>query len=233
MSAYSEDLIALIDQRINLARRQDRANGTIVTRATTGSGATATFDGSVTPVVVKVAGNVYASTGDRVLLARHGSDWIVTESFSSLGYGENNRVFDSLPSATGALTSSTFVDLTEFGVMQFSKNFDATFLRVQLQAQCFVTGAAARVAFAGRLTPISGADGYTPVDMSLGTYQINAVAQHVNHVAMRRWRNIPAGTYNLSIRWRRNTGSGMIFMDTNDGIGVEMDERVSAAIPVL
>jgi hypothetical protein len=231
--SYADDQIRLIDERIALARRQDRATGTVVSRDTIGPGATVIFDGSTVAMPVRVAGGVGATDGDRVLLTRHGSDWIVTESFSAFSLGEANKALDNLGAATGALTSATFVDLAEFGGLPFAKTYDLTFVRMQVQAQAFVTGAAAKVFFALRFTPVAGGIGFTPSDVPMGGININQLNTHVSYTTPRRNTGIPAGTYTVTLRWRRVSGTGQIFADTNDSFAVELDEHVRALVPIL
>lgn len=233
--SYTEDDIRLIDERIRLARLKERGEGTLITRDTTGSGATATILPSTTPVEVKVAGGVSANPGDRVLLQKHGSDWVITESFSSSSFGEAYRAVE-LSGTTGALTSASFVDLSEFGTFPFTKGYDLTFVRVGLSATAYTSGSAgqtAKVHWAVRLTAISGGIGYTPTDYSLLGININPLATHTPYSSARRVTTIPAGTYTVTLRWRRVSGAASVLADTNDSYMVELDEQVRAGVPIL
>lgn len=232
-SFYDEQQIALIDQRIRVGQRKASATGTIVSRDTTGPGATVLQDGATVATPAKVAGTTFAQPGDRCMLDLYGSDWIVTNSFSSTAFGEANRALDALPSTATGPTSTAFIDLVEFGTFVFTKNFDNTFVRMQVQVQAFVTTAIAKPFWGLRLTPTSGGVGYTPADISMGGLQINALSTHITYTSMRRITGIPAGTYTVSLRWRRVSGTGTISADTNDAYAVELDERVRASSPIL
>lgn len=233
MSLYDDDQIALIDQRIRLHTKQTVSMGSIVSRDTTGPGAMAVMDGATVAVPVKVLGTSPVREGDRVTLELFGTEWLVTGTFSANGFGEANQAVEGLSGATGALTSGSFVDLTEFGSFEFTKNYDATFVRLQVQGSAFATGAIAKVFWALRFTALEGGAGYTPADISVGGMQINTLSAHIGYTSMRRVTNIPAGTYTVQLRWRRASGSGSIFADTNDSYAVEVDERVRSAAPVL
>lgn len=231
--SYDDELIRIIDERMSLYKMKTVSQGTCITRDTEGPGATVTFDGATSPVSVKVMGDCFCQPDDRVVAGKYGSDWLIIGSFSSTAFGEANRALDNLSVATGALTSSTFVDLTEFGTVQFDKTFDNTFVRMGLQAQAFVTGATAKPFWALRFTPIAGGIGYTPADIPFGGININQLSTHTSYTTFRRVTNIPAGSYTVSMRWRRVSGSGSVFADTNDSYAVELDENVRASVPIL
>jgi hypothetical protein len=232
--SYSADLIRLIDERIALSRRQDRAQGTVVARDTTGPGAMVVFDGSTTPVPVKCAGNVFTNQNDRVLLARHGSDWIVTESFSSNSFGEASKHFSGgLGSTSGNLTSATYVDLTEFGTIQFTKAFDLTYVQAQVTVGGYATAIDTRAAWALRYTPVAGAEGYTPTDITMAIINWDVANVHRGITAMGRVISLPAGTYTVSLRWRRTAGSGNVVANNNDEYAVAVDEHPRANVPIL
>lgn len=234
----SEDDLAVIDrrvdQRIRLASSREKTSGTVVSRDTTGPKAMVRFDGATVAVPVKVAGSVYVQAGDRCLLDRYGtSDWIVTNSFGASSFGEASRSLDGLSIATGSLTSATFVDLTEFGTVSFDKAFDLTFVRVQVNSACFVSAVPTRILWAVRFTPTAGGIGYTPTDISVGGMNFNTASQHQAYTGMRRIISIPSGSYTVSLRWRRASGTGNAVADTNDSYAVELDERVRASVPIL
>lgn len=228
--------IQLIDERIAFARTQDRAVGTVTARDTTGPGAMATILPGPTPIPVKVAGGVAAGPGDRVMLTRYGTDWVVTASYSSGQLGEANRALESLPGTTGALSSASFVDLSEFGSFAFFKAFDATYVRVQVQAGAFAAGSsgqAARVFWAVRLVPVAGAAGFSATDYPVGGIVLSVLAKHETYTSMRRLTGIPAGTYTVSLRWRRVSGAASVQADATDSVAVELDERVRSSVPIL
>lgn len=236
--SYLDDQLELIDQRIRLSQRKTSANGTVVTRDTTGPGCTVLHDGASVATPAKVLGSVFANVGDRVVLDLYGSDWLVTGSFTALAFGEGNRAVDGLPSATGAMSSATFVDLTEYGSFSFSKAYDNTFVRVGLTASCFTSVAGTRVAWAVRVVQTAGNTTYGATDLTMGGFVMNAATSHTSVTKFKRYLGladggIPAGTYTVSLRWRRVSGTGTITADTNDEFAIELDERVRALAPIL
>jgi hypothetical protein len=235
--AVTPEDIRLIDQRVRAALQTTRASGTVVTRDTTGPGATVLQDGSTVPVPAKVTGSTFVRPGDRCLMDRYGtSDWVVTQSWSTLTFGELSKTYDGLGSTTSALTSSTFVDLTEFEPTTFTKAFDLTSVRIQVQAEAYTSGSAgqtAKVNWGVRFTPIEGAEGYTPIDIGIGGININQLSTHVSYTSTRRYISLPAGTFTVSLRWRRVSGAASVLADTNDAYALELDERVRGSIPIL
>lgn len=233
-----DNTLAAIDQRIRLAQRKTSANGTMVTRDTTGPGCTVLHDGATIATPAKCLGSVFANAGDRVVLDLYGSEWLVTGSFSSLAFGEGSRALDGLPSAATPITSATFVDLTEFGSFSFSKAYDNTFVRVGLTASCFSSVATTRVFWGVRLVQTAGVSPYGPTDLTMGGFMLNTVNIHTSFTKFKRYLGladggIPAGTYTVSLRWRRFSGTGTLSADTNDDFALELDERVRALAPIL
>lgn len=225
----------IIDQRIRLAQSRSRSAGTVVSRDTTGSRAMILFDGATVATPAKVTGSTFVAQGFRCLLDRYGSDWVVTNAWAATTFGEANQAVDSLSALTGGNTSATFQDLNEFGTFTFTKFFDLTFLRVAISVGAFAGAgtAAARANWAVRFTPVAGGAGYTPADLSLGGILINQLATHVSYSSWRRVTNVPSGTYTVGLRWRRLSGTGTLFADTNDSFAVEVDERVRTLTPIL
>jgi hypothetical protein len=172
-------------------------------RDTTGPGALVIFDGSTVGMPVKVFGNAPCQPGDRVALTLYGSDWVVTSGYNALGYGEANK--STTPTgATGALTSGTFVDLTEIApITGFTKFYDATFVRVGMKASSYVSVAGTVAQFAVRFTATEGGAGWTPVDHNMNRLYFNQINTHTPDTHAIRILGIPAGTYTVSTRWRR------------------------------
>lgn len=230
MSWLTEDQIALIDQRIAVSRARDRAIGSIVSRDTTGPGAQVVFDGSTVAVPVKCVGNVFCQPGDRVLLDRYGTEWIITNAFSSLALGEAS-VNTFGPAVTVTLTSTTYVDMVDVPAATFTKFFDGSFIRFQFNAQQFVTNTVTRVQYALRLTATSGADGYTATDYPMNFYAAatGSTFIHFGTTATGRITGVPAGQFSVQARWKRISGSvGNVQYNDDDIVSFELDERVAA-----
>lgn len=231
--SYAADLVAMVDQRIRLFLSRNRAMGTLATKATTGSEGTALIDGAETATSVKVPGSVFCQPGDRVCLDRYGSDWVVTNAFTGPGFGEALRYVDGLPSATGTAPTGAFSDLVEFGTLTFTKVYDATFVAAVVQAGAYSSATLTEAGFAVRFTPIDGGDGYTPTDWGVTSLYFNNSGQHLSVTGQRRLTGIPAGTYTVSLRWRRVAGTGNLAADDRDTFSVGLDERVRQLTPIL
>lgn len=231
--SYDADLIALIDQRIRAHTRRERAVATVQNRDTTGPGALAVFDGSSVGVPVKVLGNVFCKPGDRVVVDLYGSEWIVTGSFTATTFGEASRLLFGLPFATGSLMSPFYVDLSEFGALTFSKAFDETYIRIGMRASGYVSVAPTRASWAARITQIAGVTPYPATDHTVCILEYNTASVHQGVYSAYRIVGVPAGTYEITMRWRRDSGAGGITSDTNDLMLIEVDEQVRAAVPIL
>jgi hypothetical protein len=231
--SMDEDMIRLIDQRIRLAQARDRAVGTCVTRATSGPDATVVFDGSTVAMPVKVLGTVFVQEGDRCVLDKYGSDWIVSGSWSTLALGEAARFQFGPSGGTGALTSGSFVDMMEILPVTFTKVYDQTYVRVCVSAGAYSSAASTSVRWAVRFTPQDAGSSYTAADVFTAFIHFNEINTHQSNYAGARATGIPAGSYTCQLRWRRNTGSGSVFADTNDLFMMEIDEAPRAVDPIL
>lgn len=228
-----EDL-RVVDERIRVARVKTRAMGTVISRETAGPNAMVLHDDATTPVPALCPGSVFCQPGDWVTVELYGTQWVITNSFSGPGFGEASRRLNGLGSTTGDLTSGSFVDLSEFGSFQFDKLFDNTFVQINALCSAYLnTGTNTKVEWAVRFTPIAGGIGYTPTDLSVGSLMFNPTLTHLSFRPERRTIGIPAGSYTVSLRWRRESGSGTPRADGGDSYYVGLDERVRAGAPVL
>lgn len=233
MAGFDQDLINLIDQRIRLNAARTRAVGTCVTRATTGPAADVVFDGSTQAMPVKVLGSVVLRAGDRCVLDRYGTEWIVTGSFVSSAFGEAS--WQGPPSSqTSTLTSGTFVDIQEIPPLTFDKAFDNTYVRMDMEASAFaLTSANTGVRWGLRWTPVVTSKPYTASVYSMNSQFFNATSVHETCHYNARPIDIPAGRYEVQACWRRTSGSGGLTSDNADMYTIELDEAVRASTPVL
>lgn len=232
MPTIDQNLIDLIDQRIRQSTMRDKATGTCVTRATTGPAADVTFDGSTVAMPVKVLGTVFIRPGDRCILDLYGTEWIVTGSFSSLGFGEAAKTGNGPSGGTGALTSSSYVDLTEITPLRFEKTFDNTVVRISMGVTMRSTSAPYSSRFGLRCTPLDGQT-YTPSDYVLNFISFLDTSQRLGSTFSTKVTDMPAGAYSCQVRWRRVSASGSGLLDSGDVYFLEMDERVRTSSPIL
>lgn len=230
--SIDENLINMIDQRIRAHDAQTRAAGTCVDRAATGPGANVIFDGSSVAMPVKVLGTVFVQPGNRCVLDKYGSDWVVTGAWAATALGEASSM-QLGPVGGTTTTSGSLVDLTPIDPVTFSKIYDNTFTEMHLTAGCFVTVANTRVRFALRVTPIDPASGYTAADYVLAYEHFNVINQHLSFHAMTRALNIPSGSYTVQVRWKRDSGTGTLQCDDGDNFVFSLDERVRFSTPFL
>lgn len=230
MTAYGDDLINMIDQRIGLATKRDKATGTVISRDATGPGAQVLFDGATTSMPVKCPGSVFVREGTRVLLDKYGSDWVISNAWIGPGFGEASRRFN-IPSTTAGVNTTSFTDFTEFGTVGFTKFFDATYIRVGIHWSGYSNAATTGVEYGLRLTPTEGAEAYVPTDWSVGRCFMNALGDHQTDYSVTRMTGIPAGTFTATFRIRRFTGTGTIISDVNDQCLLELDEGIRSGVP--
>lgn len=230
--SLDEDHIELTDQRIRLALRRERAAGTCVSRDSTGPGVDVLFVGSTVAMPVKVLGTVFVQPGDRCVLEKWDTEWVVTGSWSSLGLGEASKTgFGQAGGATASLF--TFVDYPGWQAVTFTKVYDGTFVRMGMTAAGYTNIAGSAGRFGVRLTPQDAGSSFPATDYNLTHIYWNDASKHLsNHFSFRQL-GIPAGDYTVMLRHRRYSGSGNILSDDNDLFMIELDERVRYLSPVL
>lgn len=225
--ALDQSQIELIDQRIRAYRQMTEAAGSCVSRDSTGPGAMVVFDGSTVAMPVKVTGNVMLQEGDRCVMDRYGSDWVVTNSWSAVGLG---RTFQTKfgPTSPGVAQggSASFIDQTDIPVMTFTKVYDLTYVRLALSSGCYATTVGAGIRWGYRVTPVNTGTGYTATDYSMGWIFFNNANEHLSTYFATRATDMPAGDYVIQVRWRRGNGVTGATYDSNDLYTCEIDELV-------
>jgi hypothetical protein len=228
-----EEEIARIDARIRFQAKRTRAMGTVVSRATSGPAAMVRLDSADTPIPVLCPGSVFCQPGDWVTVDLYGTQWVITNSFTGPGFGEASKFLIGLPLTTGALSSASYLDLSEFPAFSFTKFFDNTFVAIKASYSAYVTTGNTEVEWAVRLAQTSGDTPYASADISMSGIFFNNATEHLSKSMEKRMLGIPAGTYTVTLRWRRAGGSGTAIANADDGYSVELDERVRAGAPVL
>lgn len=227
----NDDLIALIDQRIRSQSLRQRATGTCVYRDTTGVNAQVVFDGSTVAMPVKVLGSVHLQEGYRCVLDLYGSDWLVTDSWSARALGEASR--NTFASSENTVNAS-FTDMSTFSTpIAFVKRYDVTMVRVAMASAAFSTAISTSARWAVRFTPDDPTNPYTPVDILTNYIYWNNASIHLSHRHAGRSIDLPAGSYTITVRWRRSSGSGTVTTDSNDMYSLEFDEAVRTSFGFL
>lgn len=229
----AEELLNLIDQRVTVHATSSRHWGTVVQRSTTGPLAQVVFEGSTVAMPVKVAGGVFALQGERCLLDRYGSDWVITGSWAATALGEASITF--IPASTsGTLTSASYIDVTEIPSFAFTKAYDVTYVRLSMQAGgSGIVAQPVSMRYGLRITPVDVSSTYTATDYDMNLFCYNTIGIHDSTGCHRRVLSIPAGNYLISVRWKRLAGSGGVVFDQNDLFTIEVDEGVRTLQPFL
>lgn len=223
--SLNDAMIDLIDQRVRAARVTDRATGTIVTRSTATYDGTVLFDGATVATPVKIIPSTNTRDGDRVLLDRYGSDWLVTESWGGLGLGE---AVTYVYSDSGAETDAGYSDFPGSPSAQIGKSYDATAVRITLACSMWASNSVnTSVDTAMRIAGVAGTstEGFSAYDEFMQHFHFNQVDVHLPVIGGPKWAiGLPAGLYTFTPRWRRAAGAGNLNMDGNDVAHIECME---------
>lgn len=225
MTQYDEGLIRMVDARIARATRRYDAFGTVTSRATTGPGATVTFDGSTVAVECKVFGHVHAFEGDRVALTLVETTWCVTGTFARRQLAEGAaRVVGTDPAT--AITTATYVDMPGPAQLTYNKRYDGTSTRINMSTTLWASVADTDAQIGVRIAGVAGtetASTFTPLEVSIANIQLDSAFIRATLIGTQR-RQIPAGDYTITGRWRRTNGTGEIRQDNRDVTTIEVDE---------
>lgn len=224
MPDYASSQIALIDSRIRQALKTGTKMGTVQSRATTGPSATVSLHGSSgTAQPVKCFASVLVEPGDRVGLINIEDDWIIVGNYTLRTLADVH--YDADFSSTGNVASTTYVDMPNSPTVSLTKRFDATILHVAMAFSCYV-GTANSTIFGG--VHLARADGTgTPADYQVFRRAINAANDHRDQMgSIRIPGSLPAGDYLVTARWRLAGAGPTIYVDSNDGISIDVREVV-------
>jgi hypothetical protein len=222
--------LQLIDSRIAAARKRTEAFGTCVTKAGTGSTAYVIFDGSQTPVPVKVAGFVVLRAGMRCMLAKFETVWVVVGTFAAPAMGTASLF--AFSSGAGTTSTGSYTDHPGLSAFTFTKYFDNTIIDTTVAVSGYATLASMAGRWALRFTQTDGDTPYTSADLaSAFIYWSTANIRLTNTVGYNNNAAIPAGTYSVRVRWRRDSGSGVVTNSTDDLYAVKLQEKFSDSSP--
>jgi hypothetical protein len=222
VSAYEDDEVALLDQRIRALIPMTRAWGTMQDRDRSGPGAMVQFEASSAAQPVKVLGNVHAFPPDKVILERYGSEWWVVGTASRRALG-HNQLSDRMDEV-GTSSSGTWVDMPGSPTITVTKLYDATQLGVYMVASGYATVASVEMNSGMRISnPAVGYD----TDNSVGRFLFNDLVKHLPCIGA-NWTVPgvpPAGTYTCTARMRRASGTGTINLDGSDWLSMWVVEE--------
>lgn len=220
-----DDMIALVDQRIAAAFKQERRWGTVSAR-TFDNWAMVAFDGETAAVPVKV-GNTEAYAGDRVGLIKIGDYWTVVETLTrrwqSYGWAA------AFQSNTGIITGSAITDIPNAVTFTFVKRWNTTRVKVVIHGSAWLgtgTGGAQAMDFGVRFTSELGSLDAQITSMYFNQEQVHvAMTGEVAVAGATGWDGVglPAGSYTVKVWWRC-WGTGTIHVDSQDWIRMSCTE---------
>lgn len=229
--SYNSAQLDLIDQRIRSSMVKDFAAGTVTSRSLTSTDnrCMVTLDGGTVAVPAKMLGDVYAFEGDRVVLQFYGTveinkdgspemhgDWVVAGTFARR-FTPSEAGAESSGGAGGTTVSSTFAPVPNFPGFTFTKQWDDTRIRTTAHI-----GSWASVATDSYAQFAIDFDGTFQQEICGTTH--NTINEHRIASGL-RWRSgLAAGTYTVSVLWKRLTGTATITLDSNDNISVMVTE---------
>jgi hypothetical protein len=218
VSYLDEATIAAIDARIAKAQKTSRAVGTVAQRDTTGPGAMVVFDGTSIAQPVKVLGHVHVDQDDRVALELFGSSWVVIGSFNRHGLA-TSYARGYAPSGSES-TSTSWTDAPgPMSILGFQKRYDDTYVLFQMTMTTQTDIQPTVMQIGIRVSGVAGTDTgdtFTPVEILLSEHEYDIVGNRISPTGFQRYGGMPAGSYDLTARWRRTSGTGKMQATTND-----------------
>lgn len=226
---FDEALIRMVDARIAAAQVKNRDFGVVVQRDTTGPGALVVFDGASGATPVKVLAHVDCFEGDRVALELVRTTWVVVGTFARHSVAQySTRTYG--PVGSGTTSSTTAVDMpSSTALPAVVKRYDDTGISISLTATLWATATTA----AETSVYIQGTPGTETASTFTPLVYIMCNAPLVGGTASRTTFHgnargvIPAGSYTLTARWRRSSGSvATLSMNESDMVTLQADEYV-------
>lgn len=219
--SYNDDLIDVIDARINAHARLTQVMATAVDDSTD-VGVDVIFDGAAISVPVKVAGGIRCYTQDRVMVQLYGVTWVVVASYSNVmrnGWSRN------MIATAGTTTSGTYVNVTGPMTMDWEKHYSDSRVYINVTISLFSTVASTNFAIG-----VSPGDGGSNWDMVRGFF--NPANTHLAFSGQRLiggdqgsgYSEPAAGSYTATLLWARTAGTGVLSQDVSDWFSMYIEE---------
>lgn len=216
MTTLDLAIIQAIDERVKQAQQQLITNGT-VTSYLGDTDVMVTLDGSSVAIPCKCAGNVNAFENDRVVLVLSGDWWTVVGVFNRRWTSHQGK---SLYQAAGTTTSQSFGDVPTPVSVTFQKMFDATRIYVQIQAGAFCTATPCETEWAA----IVDAPNYAATEWLVTSIPHTGAFSRESSTDWRFISGINAGTYTVTAKWRRKSGTGTSSTDGVEKVALSVME---------
>jgi hypothetical protein len=212
------DLLRFVDERIARATPGPVTQfGTVVSVASLDFAerdAMVVRDDAQVATPARVAAGVVALPGDRCIVTRVGTVWVLTEVFTRRWQSETGNRWTGV---SGNTTSSSEQDVPGSPSFTFVKRFDDTQVRCDFAGTSFVTVAATtQVMFSLDFSGTHSVD--------VAEYYFNATSDHRTVAGIAFAPLIEAGVWTVTVQWRRMSGTGTVSQNSDDFVSAACRE---------
>lgn len=221
MPSYGQQMRQLLDDQVAAGQSVTMKMGTVTSRETATARAIVAFDGSSgIGQPVKCFDSVICDVGDRVGMAKIEGEWIIIGCYTLRTLGDEYTSVQFASSNT--TTSSSFVDMPAGASLTILKIKDTTQFRIEIGMVGFTT--VANTGFSVGANVLS-ADGSINTDQLLYQRAWNAAFEHHDWTGGTTTAlTLPGGSYTITGRWLRRSGTGTLTMNTDDGVWLKVKE---------
>jgi hypothetical protein len=223
MPGFGQQMAALINDQVDAGQSVSAKMGTVLSRETASARAIVSFDGSSgVGQPVKCFETVICDVGDRVGLLKIEGDWIIAGNYTLRTLCDE---FMSIQyTSTTTTSSATFVDMPTGTSLPIVKVKDATNLRIFMTCSLSATTTSVLFTIGANIT---NADGSISSDVNCIVRAFNPASTHQD------WSggtvtslSLPAGSYTITGRWLKRSGTGNLSVNTDDGVTIAVKEVV-------
>jgi len=205
-------VLALVDDRVRRALNRPLRPGTFAERTGDAAG-TAVMDQDTTAVAVLIGGDVIVSPGDRVVMGQFGSSWVVLASLAASWPAEIQYEYTAAGETTVTSVYADAPGIPAVAARTIVKARTSSSLIARVDATAFSTLANTELRWAVLLTDLDVGTTYGPTLIASWFSGNNNRTPHGRQVKL---AGIPAGRYDAKLQWNRQTGTGVITMNTDD-----------------
>ncbi len=225
MPDYATSQLALIDERVRAGLRLVTKMGTVSSRDPSGARAMVAMDGSSgTAQPVKCFENVVVADGDRVGLVKFEGDWIIVGNYTLRTLG-TAHFMQEFAGGGATATSASYTDMPSSPACIIQKVRSTTQLRIRIALSMFSSATLSRFRIGANIASVENSIAY---DQDVILWYLNTNTTHfANSGTITTAANLPAGSYTITARWLRATGSGAGTVNADDQISIEVEEVVN------
>jgi hypothetical protein len=215
-----EAIDARVEERFNALLKLGRfsALGTVVEHVPGTTVAMVVIDGSNQATPVKVYQDCQPRQNDRVGLIKFYGYWHVIANYA---HNWPAKVSYNDAAGTGTMASSAFEDTPGADNFDFTKRYDNSGLELGVSASLFITVSSLTGCWwAMRVTGASLTGVAVDNEYNIVHHQFNAQSQSHHFMGEDTFYDVPAGSYNIRLRWRRGSGTGTLNQNTADWVSM-------------